>query len=104
MTHARGSGASRDAVLQCGPGPPQLAPEGFVSLARVHAELRSIPPLPPPSHHASLGRKPQAACISHRSSPSRSVPTVKHAEYQAAFLEQPASADNSPEQQHLAEL
>jgi hypothetical protein len=49
---------SPDAVVQCGPGPPQLAPEGFVSLASVHAELRSIPPLPAPSHHASLGRKP----------------------------------------------
>lgn len=65
MTHARGSGASRDGVLQCGPGPPQLAPEGFVSLARVHAELRSIPLLPPPSHHASLGRKPRERRVFH---------------------------------------
>lgn len=48
-THARGSGASRDAVW-CGPGPPHRAPGQF-RFPSLHAELDSIPPLP---HHLPI--------------------------------------------------
>lgn len=106
-----GAPAHHERAVRCGPGPPQRAAgtaSSFPWPAR-RMPLHPAPP-PPPSRHATSGRKPTSSLYLTLgvSLPYRFL--LQHVEHHAALshhsghLEQPASARNSPEQQHLVLL
>lgn len=98
--------------VSCSPVPTHRSwPRGQLGSPRLHAEPGSIPPLPPtfPSCHFRPEADKQRASHTWPNPPvcsyfkARGAPR-RCSSHHLGPLEQPVSADNSPEQQHLAVL